>query len=585
MATHTGTPSCGSFLLHGPLPAPLGSVGSSTSSGSEYNWVGRLRYFQDTELDLYWFGRPYDPITSQFISEDRIGYADDPNLYRYCRNNPVNNVDPSGTQGEGTSRKSAAELLLGSWRNNPNPRNPFDVIPQATVAPAPQQADEPRTCPYEIPASKLPLLRSQTTCYSPPQQPIVVGPIDWSAVWRDTLALGRGLRRAPKVLVREFSYTIWDIGGNLIELDVFFTNALRQELGWKPLFQYQHNNLSAAFRGHEEAVRNDEEGAYIAWFLLNWNTAGIPNLKATAETHGILSEEFGESLGTTGLGFALPYLGKGAIRVVPYVWKVVGPTVRSGGQVLASTGQGAWRFSGSWIGNWFKLNPRWNPFNYRPGGVNAFPAVSLQYVGPRGAVIVLGELRNGQRTWRIQGSNTIYNSLQEAIADAGIPPKTGPKVISSKAASADPGPTEPPATPPEASPVPEAGVAETGKGVQLLHTEASFSKASLDFWRKFSPEKIIESLRTGQIPGSKNVGKLEYSPDGKTLYNGNTRVKVLQEKLGLSTQQVVDIIEGKAPLPKPGTPGPGTAPSGKTAFEALFGPEDSPSNPPPDAGK
>ena len=40
--------------------------------------------------------RFYDPQEGRFTSEDPIGYASDPNLFRYVRNDPVNNTDPSG---------------------------------------------------------------------------------------------------------------------------------------------------------------------------------------------------------------------------------------------------------------------------------------------------------------------------------------------------------------------------------------------------------------------------------------------------------------------------------------------------------
>jgi hypothetical protein len=41
----------------------------------------------------------YDPFTGRWVSRDQIGFAGgDPNLYRYCRNSPVNAVDPSGAE-------------------------------------------------------------------------------------------------------------------------------------------------------------------------------------------------------------------------------------------------------------------------------------------------------------------------------------------------------------------------------------------------------------------------------------------------------------------------------------------------------
>ncbi|HEX7713117.1 MAG TPA: RHS repeat-associated core domain-containing protein [Bacillota bacterium] len=49
----------------------------------------------DEDIGLYYFNaRWYDPEVGRFISEDSV--ADDPNLYSYCGQNPVNNVDPTG---------------------------------------------------------------------------------------------------------------------------------------------------------------------------------------------------------------------------------------------------------------------------------------------------------------------------------------------------------------------------------------------------------------------------------------------------------------------------------------------------------
>ena len=60
-------------------------------------------YYYDTETGLYYLkSRYYDPETGRFITIDDISYIDPEtinglNLYAYCGNNPVMNVDPNGT--------------------------------------------------------------------------------------------------------------------------------------------------------------------------------------------------------------------------------------------------------------------------------------------------------------------------------------------------------------------------------------------------------------------------------------------------------------------------------------------------------
>ena len=60
-------------------------------------------YYYDEETGLYYLkSRYYDPETGRFLNADDISYLDPEtinglNLYAYCGNNPVMNVDPNGT--------------------------------------------------------------------------------------------------------------------------------------------------------------------------------------------------------------------------------------------------------------------------------------------------------------------------------------------------------------------------------------------------------------------------------------------------------------------------------------------------------
>ena len=88
-----------------PLVSPETEVVSLASSPvptgvlhNPYRWCGAWGYYWDEDTGLYLLGlRWYESFTGRFLTRDPLGFASgDSNLYRYVRNNPVNEVDPWG---------------------------------------------------------------------------------------------------------------------------------------------------------------------------------------------------------------------------------------------------------------------------------------------------------------------------------------------------------------------------------------------------------------------------------------------------------------------------------------------------------
>ena len=77
-------------------------VKQDTDGIGTFNAIRYRDYYFDVETGLYYLmSRYYDPSTGRFLSPDDISYLDpetinDLNLFTYCGNNPVMNVDPEG---------------------------------------------------------------------------------------------------------------------------------------------------------------------------------------------------------------------------------------------------------------------------------------------------------------------------------------------------------------------------------------------------------------------------------------------------------------------------------------------------------
>ena len=81
---------------------PNGTENTSATFAGNINPIRYRSYYYDSDIGLYYLQtRYYDPETGRFINLDQIEYIDPEqlnglNLYAYCLNNPVMNVDPSG---------------------------------------------------------------------------------------------------------------------------------------------------------------------------------------------------------------------------------------------------------------------------------------------------------------------------------------------------------------------------------------------------------------------------------------------------------------------------------------------------------
>jgi RHS repeat-associated protein len=86
---------------YGPFGRPSASCFAADNGCVALSYSGQ-RFDKETGLYDY-VNRHYDPSTGRFLQPDPIGQADNVNVYTYVGNDPLNYVDPLGTEGVSAS--------------------------------------------------------------------------------------------------------------------------------------------------------------------------------------------------------------------------------------------------------------------------------------------------------------------------------------------------------------------------------------------------------------------------------------------------------------------------------------------------
>ena len=113
---HTGTSSFYNFdtigsttevtdangiLLNEYTYDPFGiSLGGSETTDNPFRYIGNVGVTADQDGLLFMRSREFSSQLGRFVQQDSVGAIGGLNLYRYCENDPLNLVDPSGVRGK-----------------------------------------------------------------------------------------------------------------------------------------------------------------------------------------------------------------------------------------------------------------------------------------------------------------------------------------------------------------------------------------------------------------------------------------------------------------------------------------------------